>query len=87
MGKDELHRSTGGRDHRLAKIVAAELPAHRHKAIEALKNMDLKKLQAGSVKLLGDGYIPLVKAVDEFGILKLAIALFAQTETGHRLKS
>ena len=40
VGKGELHRSTSCRDHRLAKIVAAELVAHWHRAIEALKHMD-----------------------------------------------
>jgi integrase len=67
VGKGELHRSTGCRDHRLAKIVAAELVAHWHRAIEALKHMDIQKLQAGSVKLLGDGYIRLLDAAQECG--------------------
>ncbi|MDZ4187260.1 MAG: DUF6538 domain-containing protein [Hydrogenophaga sp.] len=67
VGKSELHRSTGCRDHRLAKIVAAELVAHWHRAIEALKHMDIQKLQAGSVKLLGDGYITLSDAAEECG--------------------
>jgi hypothetical protein len=67
VGKGELHRSTGCRDHRLAKIVAAELVAHWHRAIEALKHMDIQKLQAGSVKLLGDGYVTLIEAASECG--------------------
>ena len=67
VGKGELHRSTGCRDLRLAKIVAAELVAQWHRSIESLRHMDIKKLQAGSVKLLGDGYIALAEAAEECG--------------------
>jgi integrase len=67
VGKGELHRSTGCRDLRLAKIVAAELVAHWHRSIETLQHMDINKLQAGSVKLLGDGYLNLVEAAEECG--------------------
>ena len=74
VGKGELHRSTGCRDHRLAKIVAAEMVAHWHRAIEALKHMDIHKLQAGSVKLLGDGYITLSDAADECGTTPASLA-------------
>ena len=67
VGQGEFHRSTGCRDLRLAKIVAAELVAHWHRTIEALQHMDINKLQAGSLKLLGDGYIKLVEAAAECG--------------------
>lgn len=67
VGKGELHRSTGCRDLRLAKIVAAELVAQWHRSIESLRHMDIKKLRAGSVKLLGDGYISLEEAAEECG--------------------
>lgn len=67
VGKGELHRSTGCRDLRLAKIVAAELVAHWHRSIEALQHMDINKLLAGSVKLLGDGDVSLVEAAVECG--------------------
>lgn len=40
VGKREIHRTTGCRDYRLAKIVAAELAAHWHRAIHALERMD-----------------------------------------------
>lgn len=66
-GQGELHRSTGCRDIRLAKIVAAELVAHWHRSIEALQHMDINKLQAGSLKLLGDGYASLMEAAEECG--------------------
>jgi integrase len=67
VGKGELHRSTGCRDLRLAKIVAAELVAQWHRSIESLRHMDINKLRAGSVKLLGDGYIALAEAAEECG--------------------
>lgn len=54
VGKGEIHRSTGVRDYRLAKVVAAELVAHGHRAIQALERMDIKKIKAGSIDLLGD---------------------------------
>ena len=74
VGKGEIHRSTGCRDYRLAKIVAAELSAHWHRAIETLKHMDIRKLKAGSIKLLGDDYISLVDAAIELGSQPLALA-------------
>lgn len=67
VGKGELHRSTGCREVRLAKIVAAEIVAYWHRSIESLKHMDINKLQAGSVKLLGEGYITLQEASEECG--------------------
>lgn len=74
VGKGEVHRSTGCRDLRLAKIVAAELVAQWHRSIERLHNMDITKLAAGSVKLLGDGYISLVEASQECGATPLDLA-------------
>lgn len=74
VGKGEIHRSTGCRDLRLAKIVAAELVAQWHRSIERLQNMDISKLAAGSVKLLGDGYISLVEAAQECGATPLDLA-------------
>lgn len=44
VGKGEIHRSTGCRDYRLAKIVAAELVAHWHRAIVELQRMDITKV-------------------------------------------
>ncbi len=67
VGKGEVHRTTGCRDFRLAKIVAAELAAHWHRAIESLASMDAGKIKAGSVELLGGGFIPLAEASDAMG--------------------
>jgi len=64
VGKGELHRTTGCRDYRLAKIVAAEMSANWHRVIQALERMDITKIKAGSIKLLGDGYVTLVEAAD-----------------------
>ncbi len=73
VGKGEVHRSTGCRDYRLAKIVAAELAAHWHRAIQALERMDITKVKAGSIKLLGDGFIPLNEAAATLGSTPLAL--------------
>ncbi|NNU43590.1 site-specific integrase [Ramlibacter montanisoli] len=67
VGKGEIHRSTGCRDLRLAKIVAAEIAAHWHRAIEAVQAMDAAKIKAGSISLLGNGFIGLEKAAAELG--------------------
>lgn len=67
VGKGEIHRSTGCRDYRLAKIVAAEVAAHWHRALEAVQNMDPEKIKAGSISLLGSGLVGLVKAAGELG--------------------
>lgn len=67
VGKGEIHRSTGCRDLRLAKIVAAEIAAHWHRAIEAVQAMDAAKIKAGSLSLLGNGFIGLEKAATELG--------------------
>ena len=74
VGKGEIHRSTGCRDFRLAKIVAAELAAHWHRAILALQRMDIIKVKAGSIKLLGIGHIPLNEAAALLGSTPLALA-------------
>ena len=62
VGKGESHRSTGCRDSKLAKIVAAELAAEWHRSLRALEQMDITTIAAGSVQLLGEGYIPLTEA-------------------------
>lgn len=67
VGKREVHRSTGCRDLGLAKIVAAELVCEWRRSIETLRHMDLQKIQAGSLKLLGDGLIPLTEFAAECG--------------------
>jgi integrase len=67
VGKGEVHRSTGCRDFRLAKIVAAELAAHWHKAIDCLKSMDVAKIRSGSLELLGGGFIGLTEAAAAVG--------------------
>lgn len=74
VGKGEIHRTTGCRDYRLAKIVAAELAAHWHRAIQALERMDISKIKAGSIKLLGDGYIPLIDAAEASGTTPSSLA-------------
>lgn len=67
VGKREVHRSTGCRDLGLAKIVAAELVCEWRRSIETLRHMDIQKIQAGSLKLLGDGLIPLTEFASECG--------------------
>ncbi len=74
VGKGEIHRTTGCRDFRLAKIVAAELAAHWHRSIQALERMDITKVKAGSIKLLGDGLVLLGEAAAELGTTQLALA-------------
>ena len=66
-GKSEIHRSTGCRDYRLAKIFAAELATHWHRAIRELERMDIAKVKAGSIELLGDGLIFLHGAASRLG--------------------
>lgn len=70
-GKREVHRSTGCRDQRLAKIVAAELVRHWHQSVSALKSMDLSKIQAGSLDLVGDGHLTIDEAATGFGTTAL----------------
>lgn len=67
VGKGEIHRSTACRDFRLAKIVAAEIAAHWHRAIEAIQGMDPAKIKAGSISLLGSGFVGLEKAASDLG--------------------
>lgn len=67
VGKSEIHRTTGVRDYRLAKIVAAELAAHWHRSLQVLERMDVKKIKAGSIELLGDGYLALPDAAVALG--------------------
>ena len=49
-GKSEIHRTTGCRDYRLAKIFAAELVVQWHRAIRELERMDIAKVKAGSIE-------------------------------------
>lgn len=67
VGKGESHRSTGCRDSKLAKIIAAELAAEWHRALRALEQMDITTIAAGSVQLLGEGYISLTEAAQILG--------------------
>lgn len=67
VGKGELHRSTGCRELHLAKIIATEMAAQWHRSIEDTKNMDISKLKAGSVDLIGDGFISLIDAANACG--------------------
>ena len=66
-GRGEIHRSTECRDSKLAKILAAELAAEWHRALRALEQMDITTIAAGSVQLLGEGYMPLAEAVHILG--------------------
>ncbi len=74
MGHGEIHRTTGCRDFRLAKIVAGELAAHWHRAIQALERMDITKIKAGSIKLLGEGHVTLTDAASALGTTPLTLA-------------
>ena len=83
VGKGEIHRTTGCRDYRLAKIVAAELAAHWHRSIQALERMDITKVKAGSIKLLGDGFVPLTEAASELGTAPLVLATQLIAKNAH----
>lgn len=83
VGKGEVHRTTGCRDYRLAKIVAAELAAHWHRSIQALERMDITKIKAGSIKLLGDGYVALTEAATALGSTPLALATQLISRNAH----
>ncbi len=74
VGKGEIHRTTGCRDYRLAKVVAAKLAAHWHRSIQAQERMDIPKVKAGSSKLLWDGLVALSEAATELGTTQLALA-------------
>ena len=67
VGQAEVHRSTGSRELAVAKIVAFELAAQWHHRVERLSRMDIRKLTAGSVDLLGDGTISLMTAAERLG--------------------
>lgn len=75
VGKGEVHRTTGCRDYRLAKIVAAELGAEWHQAIRAIERMDIQKIKAGSLRLLGEGFISLLDAANELGTSAVTLAI------------
>jgi hypothetical protein len=66
-GRTELHRSTGCRDLALAKIVAGEIISAWFRSLHRLRHMDITKVSAGSVDLLGDGTIPISAAADALG--------------------
>lgn len=57
IGRKEVHRSTGCRDRRQAKVLAAEIVSRWHAALDRYERMDLSKIEAGSLDLLGDGYV------------------------------
>ena len=67
VGRGEVHRTTGCRDLRLAKIISAQMAVHWHRSLEQLVRMDVKKLVAGSVDLLGEGTITLETAAAAVG--------------------
>jgi len=67
VGRGEVHRTTGCRDLRLAKIVAAQMAIHWHRSLEQLVRMDIKKIVVGSVDLLGEGTITLETAAAAVG--------------------
>lgn len=74
VGKGEIHRSTGCRDLQLAKIVAAELAVEWHRGVRALDHMDITTIAAGSVQLLGEGYVPLCEAAQALGTSPKSLA-------------
>lgn len=74
VGKLEIVRSTGTRDFRLAKIAAAELTAHWHRALRQFDRMDVRKVKTGSIDLLGDGFISLDEAAQILGASPTALA-------------
>ena len=67
IGKAEVHRTTGCRDLHLAKIVASELASRWLDALARLQHMDLQRVAAGSLDLLGEGYLPLTHAAGLLG--------------------
>ena len=52
---------------RLAKIVSAQMAVHWHRSLEQLVRMDIKKIVAGSVDLLGEGTITLATGAAAVG--------------------
>ncbi|MGS0757799.1 DUF6538 domain-containing protein, partial [Roseateles sp. GG27B] len=68
VGKKEVHRSTGCRDPRKAKIVIAEMVARWHAELDKYARMDLSKIVAGTLDLLGEGYILIDQAGHLLGI-------------------
>ena len=56
VGKGEIHRGTACQDFRLARIVTAELAARWHRAMRPLERLDISRIKARSVELLGAGY-------------------------------
>lgn len=74
VGKGEVHRSTGSRELRVAKIVAAELSAQWHRSLEKLSRMDVEKVATGSVDLLGEGLVSIERAAKALGTTALELA-------------
>jgi integrase len=66
-GRAEVHRSTGCRDLELAKIVAGEIVSAWFRSLHQLRQMDINKITAGSVDLLGEGTLPLTDAAAALG--------------------
>lgn len=56
VGKSEIHRSTGCRELHLAKIVAGQLLTDWRRLLQHYSKMDIRKLAAGSLSIVGDGY-------------------------------
>ncbi|MDP9902137.1 site-specific integrase [Variovorax ginsengisoli] len=67
VGQGEIHRTTGCSDFKLAKGICAALAVEWHQALRSVERMDIRKLKAGSLRLLGDGFIPLEDAASELG--------------------
>ncbi|MCV2357645.1 site-specific integrase [Paucibacter sp. TC2R-5] len=67
VGKKEVSRTTGCRDPRLAKIVIAEMVARWHAELDKYARMDLSKIEAGTLDLLGEGYIHINQAAALLG--------------------
>lgn len=67
VGRREVHHSTGCRDLRSAKAASAEMLAQWHRSLDELEHMDLSKVIAGSLDLLGEGLLPLDEAAGLLG--------------------
>lgn len=67
IGQSEIHRSTGCRELHLAKIVAGQLLNDWRRLLQHYSKMDIRKLAAGSLSIVGDGYMRLPDAAAELG--------------------
>ena len=67
LGCREVQRSTGCTDLALARVVAAQIIAHWQATITGLRNMDVDKIITGSVDLIGEGKVDLLRAAAALG--------------------